>query len=116
MNAATSGFFQWVGLHYPSSLVFVECKNYGKEIGNPELDQLSGRFSPNRGKVGLLLCRSLEDADLVLARCRDTAADDRGFVLLLDDTRLGQLVAAREAHSSRVDFDLLRQLFLQLVA
>ena len=29
--------------------IFVECKNYGKEVGNPELDQLSSRFRPNEG-------------------------------------------------------------------
>jgi hypothetical protein len=56
-NEARSGFFHWLSLHYPSALIFVECKNYGKEIGNPELDQLSGRFSPSRGQVGILICR-----------------------------------------------------------
>jgi hypothetical protein len=115
-NAAVSGFFHWIGQHYPSSLIFVECKNYGREIGNPELDQLSGRFSPNRGKVGLLICRSLADADLMVERCRDTAADDRGFALVLDDVRLAQLVDARRAHPARIDFDLLRQMFMQLIA
>lgn len=114
-NAATMGFFQWTGQHYPSSMVFVECKNYGKEIGNPELDQLSGRFSPNRGKVGLLVCRSLADRALALARCRDTAVDDRGFILVLDDDRLAELVAERRAHTARVDFAVLRRMFVELI-
>lgn len=114
-NAATTGFFQWTGQHYPSSMVFVECKNYGKEIGNPELDQLSGRFSPNRGKVGLLVCRSLADRALALARCRDTAADDRGFILVLDDDRLAELVAERRVHPARVDFAVLRRMFVELI-
>ena len=114
-NAATSGFFHWIGQHYPSALLFIECKNYGSDIGNPELDQISGRFSPNRGKVGLLVCRSLEDPNLMLARCRDTAADQRGFVIVLDDNRLAQLVAEKKAHPSGIEFPLLRQLFLALV-
>ena len=115
MNAALSGFFAWIGQHYPSSMIFVECKNYGKEIGNPELDQLSGRFSPNRGTVGLLVCRSLADPTTALARCRDTAADQRGYVLILDDDRLRQLVAERMANPTRIDFNLLRKLFVQLI-
>lgn len=43
-NEARTGFFSWLSLHHPSSMIFVECKNYGKEVGNPEVDQLSGRF------------------------------------------------------------------------
>ena len=43
-NMAVNGFFKWVATHYPALHVFVECKNYGKEVGNPELDQLAGRF------------------------------------------------------------------------
>jgi hypothetical protein len=116
VNAATSGFFHWVGLHHPSSMIFVECKNYGKEIGNPEIDQISGRFSPNRGKVGLLFCRSLEAPDLMDMRCRDTAGDHRGFVIVLDDDRLSQLVAEKRAHPSSIEFHRLRQLFTQLIA
>lgn len=115
-NAANSGFFHWIGLHHPSSMIFVECKNYGKEIGNPELDQISGRFSPNRGKVGLLFCRSLEDAELMDKRCRDTADDHRGFVIVLDDARLTQLVMEKKAHHSSMEFPLLRQIFTKLIA
>jgi len=115
-NAATRGFFHWIAQHYPSSQVMVECKNYGREIGNPELDQISGRFGPNRGKVGLLVCRSLDNPNLMLARCRDTAADDRGFVIVLDDQRLGDLVAARRAAPPPgIEFDLLRRMFGELI-
>lgn len=34
-NMALNGFFRWVATHYPAPHVFVECKNYGNEIGNP---------------------------------------------------------------------------------
>lgn len=115
-NAAKSGFFHRIGLHHPSSMIFVECKNYGKELGNPELDQIGGRFSPNRGKVGLLICRSLESVDLMDMRCRDTAIDHRGFVMVLDDDRLTQLVNEKKAHPSSIEFPLLRQLFTKLIA
>jgi hypothetical protein len=56
-NGAEVGFFY--RLHsthqFPSSYIMVECKNYGRDIANPELDQIAGRFSPNRGKVGLVV-------------------------------------------------------------
>ncbi|EQD65228.1 hypothetical protein B1A_08566, partial [mine drainage metagenome] len=48
-NAATSGFFQWLGAHYPAAFVFAECKNHGTDLANPELDQMIGRFLPERG-------------------------------------------------------------------
>ncbi|MEU6424167.1 hypothetical protein [Streptomyces spiralis] len=92
-NNATDGFFGWVMRQgHPCSHIFVECKNYDSELGNPELDQLCGRFSPLRGKVGLLLCRSLAEKERFLQRCRDTALSRHEFVLLLDDDDLSTLV------------------------
>src|SRR5262249_40784099 len=34
-NMAVSGFFKWLAAHYPVPHVFVECKNYGREVANP---------------------------------------------------------------------------------
>ncbi|MYQ61828.1 hypothetical protein GTY68_32295 [Streptomyces sp. SID4926] len=93
-NNAINGFFRFLTRHkIPSKYVFVECKNYGKEVTNPELDQLSSRFSPLRGQFGILTCRSFEDKERFLNRCRDTALDHRGFVIALDDGDLSSLVA-----------------------
>lgn len=50
-NTAKDGFFRRM-LAAPQTRaisVSVECKNYQKEINNPELDQLSGRFGHQRG-------------------------------------------------------------------
>lgn len=95
-NMARGGFFHWVGLHFPAAHIFFECKNYGREIGNPELDQISGRFSPTRGQVGIIVCRSFEDKELFMRRCRDTARDERGYVLPLDDDDLRALVELKK--------------------
>lgn len=96
LNYATKGFFQWVAQHHHASHVFVECKNYKGDPGNPELDQLAGRFSPNRGRVGILVCRPFEDKEAFIRRCRDTADDGRGFVMPIDDDDLADLVDARK--------------------
>ena len=86
-NGASTGIF--LRLHQnrglPCSFVAFECKNYVTDVANPELDQLSGRFSPNRGKIGFLCCRRFEDRRLFVERCRDTFRDARGLVVPLDD-------------------------------
>lgn len=97
VNAAKDGFFEWLSRHYSASHIYIECKNYGKDVGNPELDQLSGRFSLSRGQVGILVVRSLADKALFLKRCKDTANDHRGFILVLDDADLKALVGERQS-------------------
>lgn len=110
VNDAKSGFFSWVARNYPASHIFVECKNYGMEVGNPELDQLAGRFAPSRGQVGILVVRSIRDRPLLINRCRDTAKDHRGFILVLDDNDLAHLVEQRKSiiYGSN-DHDLYKQ-------
>lgn len=117
-NMASMGFFLWLSKHHPSGNIFFECKNYGREIGNPELDQLSGRFSMNRGRVGLIVCRNFKDRALFEKRCRDTAQDQRGFIMALGDDDLASLVEARQEHSDEDFFALpmFRDLFQKLVA
>jgi hypothetical protein len=93
-NAATDGFFWWLGQHYSAPNVFIECKNYGKDVANPELDQLAGRFSPSRGVFGFLVCRGFADKKKFVKSCRDTARDNRGFIIVLDDDDLQALTQA----------------------
>jgi len=114
-NASTSGFFRWVGQHYSAPLVFVECKNYSGDPGNPELDQLAGRFSPRRGQVGLLLCRCLENKDLFIRRCRDTSADGRGYVIPMDGQDLTAIVDAVRMPPGSREYRLLAERFQRLV-
>ena len=115
-NMASAGFFQWLSRHYPSALIFVECKNYGGEVANPELDQLAGRFSPGRGQVGLLVVRHFDDKQRFQDRCRDTARDQRGYIIALDDADLAELVDARINDAEYRNWALLRERFQRLIA
>lgn len=114
VNLLTGGFFAWLGRNYPAPHVFVECKNYGDEVGNPELDQLSGRFSPSRGTFGILVCRKFKEKELFLKRCKDTANDDRGFIIPLDDEDLSQLTQFKISNGQG-EFAFLKSIFDNLI-
>lgn len=115
-NAAKGVFFSWLAQHYPSPKVIVECKNYSGEVANPELDQLSGRFSPNRGMVGILVCREFDNKSRFLERCRDTAQDQRGFIIALDDDDLKALVRAVKVSPVTGEYPLIRARFDRLIS
>jgi hypothetical protein len=102
-NGAHSGVFERFTrtLRMPSMFISVECKNYTREVANPEIDQLIGRFANHRGRLGILICRRLEDRNLLVARCRDTAAAGLGFILPLDD----QNVLAMLRHVEHRDYN-----------
>lgn len=93
-NAAVAGIFEWIPRlrNFPCAYVPFECKNYTTEVANPELDQLSGRFSVNRGKLGFLCCRAFQDRARFIERCRDTFTDGRGLILPLDDNAANRLL------------------------
>lgn len=99
-NAAREGFFFAMRTHrgVRALNVLAECKNYSHEIANPELDQMAGRFSPARGRLGLLLARQFDDRARFIRRCRDTVHDDRGFILPLVDADIEQLLLFIEEH------------------
>lgn len=115
-NEGNEGFFYWIGLHHPSAFIFVECKNYDADVGNPEIDQLSGRFSGKRGQVGILACRKISDKKKLGMRCRDTANDDRGFIIYIDDQDVCELIDYQSKNSLSVDFPLLRSKFSDLIS
>lgn len=110
-----NGFFSWLGSHYTAPNVFIECKNYGKEVGNPELDQLSGRFSPSRGDFGILVCRSFKDKNIFFNRCKDTVNDQRGYIIPLDDSDLRVLVELRKNNDNNGIFKKMKSTFDKII-
>lgn len=104
-NMATAGFFAWVTRSYPCLYIPVECKNYKNDLGNPELDQMIGRFSRERGRMGIITCRSFEDKNLFLRRCKDASMAGHGFIIVLDDDDLEQLAKEAAGLQSETDRD-----------
>lgn len=115
INSAHDGFFRWLSSNYSAAHIFVECKNYGNEVENPEVDQLAGRFGPSRGTVGLLVCRSLSNEKLLARRCLDTAHDQRGYIIHLTDEDIRELVKDYTTSIGGSDYPLLRKKFNALV-
>lgn len=115
MNMAQDDFFWWLSNNYSAPYITIECKNYSTDPNNPELDQLSGRFSPRRGRFGLLVCRKIENKKLFEQKCKDTANDDRGFIVGLDDDDISKLVSSVRLGKKGDTLKLLQDKFEKLV-
>ncbi len=115
MNMAQDDFFSWLANRYPAQYIMVECKNYSEDPDNPALDQLSGRFSPRRGKFGILVCRKITNKQRFADRCRDTANDDRGYIVGLDDADIKELIETVRNGEKDKRLDILRDKFKKLV-
>lgn len=93
-NAMENGVFYRMANNkeFNANLIPVECKNYSKDPKNPEFDQLLGRFSRERGKLGIMLYRTSKDKKAIIARCRDAVLAGSGCILPIDDDLLRALL------------------------
>jgi hypothetical protein len=114
-NMGNAGFFAWLSTHYRAPYICVECKNYSKDVGNPELDQLAGRFSPVRGEFGLLICRKIDNITSLLKNCADAAFDRRGFIVPLDDADLRALIEEVVRENTSFEFSVIKERFDRMV-
>lgn len=111
-NNASTGFFfrRRAEVRANASKIMIECKNYQKEMTNPELDQLAGRFSNIRGRLGFLIGRSFDNRDRFVARCRDTAQANNGFIIALVDQDIVHFLALiRDNQRAQIDQELERR-------
>lgn len=102
-NAAEGGYFFNLSTvkDIPSGYIFVECKNYTKDIANPELDQLNGRFSPNRGKMGFMVFRDCDNECALFKRCSDYYNDNKNLIIPLQDKDFIKVLSALKEEFNR---------------
>ncbi|RLQ84725.1 hypothetical protein [Planomicrobium sp. Y74] len=96
-NFDTEGFFGHIRDRHKifCPKIFIECKNYSKDPKNPEIDQLIGRLGETTGKFGILVCRKIDDIELLLKRCKDTMNRDRKYILFFDDNDIKTLLTLK---------------------
>jgi hypothetical protein len=116
-NGGDHGFFADLVIRHKIKCpyIFFECKNYSNDPANPEFDQLTGRFSNKRGEFGVLVCRTIVDQAKTLQRAKDVLHDDRGYVLVLDDSDLEHLLNMRAKQDFRGIANHMDNLFRRLV-
>jgi hypothetical protein len=104
-NAADVGFFAQRRSDHKvnANAVIVECKNYSEDLKNTEIDQLLARFDENRGKFGIITCRSIDDPALLARRLRDASSRSQGYIIALTDDDLIAMLIAK----SRLEDDLI---------
>jgi hypothetical protein len=73
--------------------VTFECKNYTDDIENPEIDQMAGRFDPRRGRFGIITCRTINDRQKAIERCRDVFQAQNGIIFVLCDADFERLLS-----------------------
>jgi hypothetical protein len=103
-NSASDGFFsKLANFHkYTVPYVPIECKNYEDDIANPEFDQMLGRLNRRRGMFGIIVCRTIQNKELVLKRCQDAVKNDpEKAIIVLDDSDLEKLLDFQASGSKR---------------
>jgi hypothetical protein len=116
--AANEGFFahRRDAKNTRAAMLVVECKNYSKDIANPEIDQLLGRFDNNRGYLGFMLCRGIDNNELMSNRCKDLAKTGKAYILTFEDRELLELLDARMHHDNDRLQNILHTRFRSLIS
>lgn len=116
-NSARDGFFY--NLHMinkiPCPYIIVECKNYSKDIQNPELDQMIGRLTVNRGMLGIITCRTIDNRKLFIERCRDTFRNGHGLIIPLTDSDLIEALEGLKVDNPRKLEEILTEMKNQII-
>ena len=117
-NAGDTGFFSQRrdDPRVNANTVIVECKNYSNDIANEELDQLLGRFDGNRGKLGLVTCREIDNLDLLASRCRDAAIRSQGYMIALTDDDIVRMLELKALMKEEKIESILHGKFRDLIA
>ncbi|MBN8979682.1 MAG: hypothetical protein J0I29_00155, partial [Rhizobiales bacterium] len=117
-NAADTGFFahRRNDQKVNANAIIVECKNYSEDLKNTEIDQLLARFDDNRGKFGIITCRSIENPKALLRRCKDASSRSQGYIISLTDEDICNMLAAKSLLEDEHVEALLQRKFRDLLA
>lgn len=115
-SVGDSGFFSILNRRYGivAPYIHIECKNFSKDIGNREFDQLKGRFSKTKGQFGIIICRDIDNNKLLLKRCRDASSADH-YIIVLTDVQLIELIEIRSKNRYKGIDDFLSDLLEEIL-
>lgn len=114
-NERDDGFFKQLdqGYHITCPNIFVECKNYNHDIGNPEFGQMALRLNNVRGQFGIMVCRQIIENQRVMTR-QDDLIKKGMYVIVLEDSDIRTLVKLKvDGKESEID-DYLEEKFKKL--
>jgi hypothetical protein len=114
-NERVYGFFKQLaeGYNIICPNIFIECKNYRGDIGNPEFAQIHNRLNKIRGQFGIIVCRTIKDARKARDR-QNNLKNDQKYVIVLVDTDIKRLVRLKiDGKEDEID-DLLEDKFKRL--
>jgi len=115
-NQRKAGFFKQLaeGYNIQCPNIFIECKNYTRDLKNPEFAQIQTRLNPKRGVFGILVCREFKNKTLQKKRQIEILKDNK-FVIIFEDSDIKKLVKWRmEEDYDQID-NLLETKFRQLI-
>ncbi len=117
-NAGDTGFFSQRRDDHQvnANTVIVECKNYSKDLANAEIDQLLGRFDNNRGKFGIITCRSIDDVAKLESRLKDAASRSQGYIIALTDDDLVYMLNEKSKLNDDLVADVLYKKYRMLLS
>lgn len=116
-NTSSEGFFFDLFEKYdiPANFIIVECKNYKSDIKNPELDQLLGRFSKQRGKFGMSVSRTISDYETLIKRCNDIYRDSDNLIIPLFDSDIIKILEGIKSGDENIGLNLLLEKYTKII-
>jgi len=106
-NERSRGFFKelHIGHQIPCPRIMMECKNYNKNIANPEFQQIADRLKPHRGMFGIIICRKMFDETKLLVKQRDylSGTNERKFIIILEDEDIKKMIEYKLTDDGKID-------------
>lgn len=115
-NLRERGFFKQLadGYNITCPNIFIECKNYSKDVANPEFSQIHNRLNNIRGQFGIIVCRKIRNFQNIKTR-QITLAKDNKYVIILDDSGIKKIVEWKIKNEDNQINDYLEARFKELI-